>query len=646
MPSIAPLPRFRFFTRGSLGTPVRPLVGGRVYFYEAGTTTPKDTFTDSTGLVKNTNPVVLDARGEADIWLGDGLYKMQVTDALGVNQGGPVDGIKGNDQLEKELSLQLADYKSDIAASGGAGLIGYIQAGLGAVAQLLRDKLQRDLPVTPFDFGGVGDGSADDTTPLLRAAARAVNAKRPLDLRGGVWRITGTTTHDWTEIRTILCDYRSYILDDRSGGGYAVTFGNPASAWNEDRANGVTISGQLSLLSSGRAVAKDGVYFKGSWPSIDSIHADNYNGMGIRMDSAHDGCIGRLRTERCGNQSLYALTVNSAGDTTNSIDIASVQCEQSFHKGLNLDLIRARVGNIHCERTYILTTDDGANGLPNGGQYLNHRFVLGNSEVRQAYLDAVPSGTVIPDSGGATTPTNKLNVLAFMDESAASTIKMNASDFMLIGGEGGEVSTLSCLNFYQRGPANNTVVRGLQCTLCSAEGAITFEAPRSIGTFTPAFNGVLQKVFGGNVGTVNFTNNVLGDISFIGTKIASVQDTRSNSAGREVTSFTDCEIDSFTGSFNGRARVTGGYINDCNLASQAAVEFSAVWFGSFNHNGNTAYLTNGCRAGTVTNWALPLNVNYPAGTRTERLNYVAGAGDRYVNKDGANTWAAITNLPA
>lgn len=52
-----------------------PLAAGKIYTYEAGTTTPKTTYTDSTGAVANANPVVLDSAGRAQIWLGDGGYK-------------------------------------------------------------------------------------------------------------------------------------------------------------------------------------------------------------------------------------------------------------------------------------------------------------------------------------------------------------------------------------------------------------------------------------------------------------------------------------------------------------------------------------------------------------------------------------------
>ena len=51
--------------------------GYYVYFYIAGTSTPKDTYSDSTESAANTNPVILDSRGEADIWVS-GIYKVVV----------------------------------------------------------------------------------------------------------------------------------------------------------------------------------------------------------------------------------------------------------------------------------------------------------------------------------------------------------------------------------------------------------------------------------------------------------------------------------------------------------------------------------------------------------------------------------------
>jgi hypothetical protein len=73
-------PKFRAFTQSGA-----PLAGGKVYTYAAGTTTPKTSWTDYTATVANANPVILDANGEANIWL-DGNYKVKLEDSAGALQ--------------------------------------------------------------------------------------------------------------------------------------------------------------------------------------------------------------------------------------------------------------------------------------------------------------------------------------------------------------------------------------------------------------------------------------------------------------------------------------------------------------------------------------------------------------------------------
>ena len=53
------------------------LSGGKMFFYTAGTTTKKDTYTTSAKSVANANPLILNSRGEPtpDIYL-DGSYKV------------------------------------------------------------------------------------------------------------------------------------------------------------------------------------------------------------------------------------------------------------------------------------------------------------------------------------------------------------------------------------------------------------------------------------------------------------------------------------------------------------------------------------------------------------------------------------------
>lgn len=71
MASLSPPPKLQFFGADGL-----PLVGGKLYTYQAGTTTPIATYVDYTGTTQNTNPIILDSTGSANVWLTDTInYK-------------------------------------------------------------------------------------------------------------------------------------------------------------------------------------------------------------------------------------------------------------------------------------------------------------------------------------------------------------------------------------------------------------------------------------------------------------------------------------------------------------------------------------------------------------------------------------------
>jgi hypothetical protein len=72
--SLLPKAKTQFFDGNG-----KPLAGGSVYFYIPNTSTFKSTWQDSAQTILNTNPVVLDASGEALIW-GAGTYRQVVYD--------------------------------------------------------------------------------------------------------------------------------------------------------------------------------------------------------------------------------------------------------------------------------------------------------------------------------------------------------------------------------------------------------------------------------------------------------------------------------------------------------------------------------------------------------------------------------------
>lgn len=168
-----------------------PLSGGLLYTYAAGTTSAAATYTSSTGLSANANPIVLDAGGRVvnEIWLtANATYKFVLQDSNNV-QIGAWDNIPGITDADA-LATKLANT-SNIAQ--GDALIGFKQTyalGVmpGAVGKTLNDKMQ-DL-VSVKDFGAVGDGVADDTTAIQAGIDLACQYGGCVYLPAGTYKIT------------------------------------------------------------------------------------------------------------------------------------------------------------------------------------------------------------------------------------------------------------------------------------------------------------------------------------------------------------------------------------------------------------------------------------------------------------------------
>ena len=123
MAVLAPQPKAQFFDAS--GT---PLVGGKVYTYAAGTTTPLATYTTSAGTVANTNPIILDAAGRTpnEIWLVAGtLYKFIVQTSVSVLVG-TYDGLPAiNDPYSINSLLGSVTGTNAIAAVATPSLTAY-----------------------------------------------------------------------------------------------------------------------------------------------------------------------------------------------------------------------------------------------------------------------------------------------------------------------------------------------------------------------------------------------------------------------------------------------------------------------------------------------------------------------------------------
>jgi len=182
---LSPVPKLQFFTEGGV-----PLVGGKLYSYAAGTTAPLPTYTTASSTQLNPNPVILDSRGEASVWLGSASYKLTLTDSTDVEIW-TVDNITTQDAVVALAAFEVS-LASTTNSAQGSSLVGYVPvSGSGRTVQSkLRDT------VSVKDFGAVGDGTTDDTVAIQNAIAYCQNTAqyggKALYIPGGRYRITAS----------------------------------------------------------------------------------------------------------------------------------------------------------------------------------------------------------------------------------------------------------------------------------------------------------------------------------------------------------------------------------------------------------------------------------------------------------------------
>lgn len=156
-----------------------PLVGGTLDVYLAGSTTRTNTWQDKAQTTLNTNPIVLDSRGECTLWADDTLtYKFVLKNSSGVQQWS-VDNISG--------------------ATVSATLVNFTQAGTGAVTRTAQNKMRDIISVTDFYANGTSGAAVDpsgvvDSTAGIQAAITYANSLggATVFFPAGSYKITST----------------------------------------------------------------------------------------------------------------------------------------------------------------------------------------------------------------------------------------------------------------------------------------------------------------------------------------------------------------------------------------------------------------------------------------------------------------------
>jgi hypothetical protein len=309
--SISPQPRLQFFDANGV-----PLSGGKLYTYAAGTTTPLASYTNYGGGTANANPVILDSRGEASVWLGTSMYKMVLKTSTDTEVW-TVDNLNGADAATVAATL------ATLAASGGADLIGYSSGVSSPITQTVQDKLRQLIDVR--DYGAVGDGTTDDTAAIQAAIddLQQTGDGGIVYIPPGRYKLTSSLTITWPNATTedsgnvvvlrgagsgvtILLDYRTSVS---TGGCVSYDF----SIYTESEIN----SRYLLTWIGGFSIIK-----KVSYTTLSGLTITPGTGVGLYLNSIVSGTVRDVQTKghETGIKAINCLAISYLDVTISQVN--------------------------------------------------------------------------------------------------------------------------------------------------------------------------------------------------------------------------------------------------------------------------------------------------------------------------------------
>ena len=299
-----------------------PLSGGKIYTYNAGTTTPLTTYTTNLGTIAQSNPIILNASGRipvGEIWLTTGYgYKFVVEDANNVLIG-TYDNIPGSAQPPISNDASSIAYEPGSTTLAGSFIVGYtylitsigttnftligatsntvglhfIATGIGSgtgtakLSTVVQSKLREVISVK--DFGAVGDGITDDTAAIQAAidwvvyqnqtANSSVTSLGAVHIPGGIYKISSTIQlgyGDYFHSVNLYGDGQRYFGSvEFCGTALVCTFNNaPAIAVNGGRNTTIKSLSICGLNSTW--IETNQLGFMPAVPTIDDLVASNW----------------------------------------------------------------------------------------------------------------------------------------------------------------------------------------------------------------------------------------------------------------------------------------------------------------------------------------------------------------------------------
>jgi hypothetical protein len=207
------------------------LSGGFVYTFSAGTSVPLATYTDSSGTVQNTNPVLLDSTGCAQIWLAPQAYDIAVADLNNAQQY-KIFNVSNVGQILYNKAVLLAPLGGLIQTINGPLAATYFQ---GTTLHTTSPGVRVNLldPVSTLDTA-TNPPTVTSTAPAVAAQNYTIpdpgNAQSSFVLSPG----SSTNTLDCTATG-LTCKRTAYVYMEGGGCNNGVS----ALGWDTFGTNGV-----------------------------------------------------------------------------------------------------------------------------------------------------------------------------------------------------------------------------------------------------------------------------------------------------------------------------------------------------------------------------------------------------------------------
>jgi hypothetical protein len=313
--SLSPWLKPRFFITGTN----RPLAGGLMYTYKAGTTDNATTYSDDAG-TPNTNPIVLDSDGQCDLFLDDAVsYRIILKNSAGVTQFDK-DRIAslGSTQVQSFNSIAALRLRSGTTIANAAKTLGYYSAGDGGGNSFYWDSTSTATDnsatiIKPTAVSGAGRWLAIDTssvsvlqfgadstgnTEATAIFTAALAASNEIILPSGIYKIKSVSVAANKKITTIgavtiqqlsgvVTDARTFVI-----AGSNVSIGD------------MTIVGNISTDTGEQ---RHGFFMQPS-TSIKNITIGNITGKNIRGDIIY---IGGTPTNKITNVNIGNITIDN-----------------------------------------------------------------------------------------------------------------------------------------------------------------------------------------------------------------------------------------------------------------------------------------------------------------------------------------------